>query len=96
MPDQIIRDKRGARIGSVRSDSRGNMTFFDSVNKRLGTVTMEANGYMTARDASGRKIGTYEARANVTRDARGIKTASGNALPDMFFATTERTASSAP
>lgn len=87
MTDKPIRDERGRKIGSLRSDDRGNATVSDASGRKIGTISVDANGNQTALDSMNRRLGTYEQRMNVTRNARGFRIGNGNTLMNFFFTT---------
>ncbi|MDD5909725.1 MAG: hypothetical protein SO146_02405 [Eubacteriales bacterium] len=54
MTDQILRDKFGKKIGTIKTDYNGIQTIYDALNRKKGTYDPRTN---TTRDSAGRSIG---------------------------------------
>lgn len=84
MANQILKDNRGKKIGSISEDFRGNLTIYDAMNRKIGTIKQQVNGRLIAADKLGRKIAEYRPEYDQTMLKNG-KTVRGNILLDLFF-----------
>lgn len=84
MADQILKDSRGKKIGSVSQDFRGDQTIKDAMNRKIGTIKQQVNGRLLAADKLNRKLAEYDPRTDMTRLKNG-QTYRGNILLDLFF-----------
>jgi len=54
MGDQILKDRRGKRIGKIKTKSNGDMEIYDRRNKRLGKYDSSSD---KTKDRRGKTIG---------------------------------------
>lgn len=84
MANQILKDNRGRKIGSISQDFRGNQTINDAMNRKIGTIKQQSNGRWVAADKLGRKLAEYYPEYDKTKLPNG-KMIRGNVLLDLFF-----------
>lgn len=84
MANQILKDNRGKKIGSISEDFHGNLTIYDAMNRKIGMIRKQVNGWLHAYDKFGRKIAEYRPEYDQTKLKNG-KTVRGNILIDLFF-----------
>lgn len=85
MQEEILKDKRGMRIGKISTDSRGVSTIYNKINQKLGTIKIEASGKKIAYDRVNKKIAIYDMKNDVTKDSMNRKIGNGNLLLDFYF-----------
>lgn len=85
MAKEILKNKKGLRIGYVSRDSKGNATIYDKHNKRLGVVKIDSSGNQTAYDNTSNRMAVYNLRSNVTKDRIGRTIGRGNVLVNLYF-----------
>lgn len=85
MDREIIKDKRGLKIGSTVTDLRGNITVYSKLNMKKGTISPGIGGNLTAYDLRRMKIATYDVRRDETKDKMGKTISKGNVLVNLFF-----------
>jgi hypothetical protein len=63
MATQVLKDKKGNKIGEIR-DWNGRLAIFDKVGNRLGEYDAKTN---VTKDAKGNKVGTGNLLATLLR-----------------------------
>ncbi|MDR3295650.1 MAG: hypothetical protein LBT26_07485 [Clostridiales Family XIII bacterium] len=85
MADQIIQDRMKRKIGTLKEDSKGNITVYDARNSKIGVIKSDLKGTLTAYDHRNIKRGTYDPKTDTTKDASNKNIGKGNLLTAFYF-----------
>lgn len=73
MAEQIVKDSRGRKLGTVAQDVRGTLIVYDAMRRKRGTIQAKFFGKREARDTLNRPIAEYDPRRDETKTKQGQK-----------------------
>lgn len=80
MAAEVLRNKKGTKVGSIDTDARGKKTIRDAHGRKIGSIEADSKGVETLRDGSGRKLASYDPKTDKTKDHMGRPVGKGNSL----------------